>query len=610
MAIDTSLFINIVSQLKDKGIKDTQKGLRGLNGQTLGLNKSLGMLARRVAVFETLRRSFRAFVEDDAAARRLNTTLNNLGLAYSAMGAEKFIAQLEQQTGVLDDQLRPAFETLARVTGDFTQTQEILNTALNVAAGTGLDVVTVSKALSRAYAGNTTSISRLNTGLTKAELATGNFALIQDKLNSLFGGQAQAQLNTYQGQINLLKLGFNNAAEALGKGLVDGIKEFGGGDVRKAMGYIIGAGESLGRAFAGVAKFVRVTKDILTGNIDLSAEAQLANFNKLNQINDPARIRATARERRKAIEQENRAAARLARLRAKEIEAQKKAAAAAKKAELDKLKLQSAADIFEDEKIQLAAALKNKSLDESEILRLQLKQAIINENATRAEKLTLQLQSAEARVKELQGIQLKDPFEAWLTSLNAIDGLLKGITGATQVTTTGGGMGAPTVTTTTAAGVTSTTTTIPPTSNWFTGGGAPTENLPDGGTTTPATAAAAIVIAAESASSAASSVTETAAAITETATAIVNSGTSWEDLITSTESLVNTITQIPEIPFIPSPSGTSWEDMMSPTITINVSGTGQLSDDTKKAIVDTIIDASSQGFSTSGWYQTIGNVAL
>ena len=172
MAIDTSLFINIISQFKTKGIKDAQKGFSTLDRRTAALNKSLGILARRVAVFETLRRSFNAFVEDDAAARRLNTTLNNLGLSFSALGAEEYIARLERTTAVLDDQLRPAFESLARVTGDFAKTQSILNTAIDVAAGTGQDVVTVSKALSRAYAGNTTSLSRLNAGLTKAQLAS------------------------------------------------------------------------------------------------------------------------------------------------------------------------------------------------------------------------------------------------------------------------------------------------------------------------------------------------------------------------------------------------------------------------------------------------------
>lgn len=89
MAIDTSLFINLITQFKEKGIKDAQKGFKGLLGSTNGLNKSLNVLARRVAVFETLRRSFKGFVEDDAAARRLNQTLTNLGLTFSALGVEE-----------------------------------------------------------------------------------------------------------------------------------------------------------------------------------------------------------------------------------------------------------------------------------------------------------------------------------------------------------------------------------------------------------------------------------------------------------------------------------------------------------------------------------------
>jgi hypothetical protein len=50
--------------------------------------------------------------------------------------------------------------------------------------------------------------------------------------------------------------------------------------------------------------------------------------------------------------------------------------------------------------------------------------------------------------------------------------------------------------------------------------------------------------------------------------------------------------------------------VMAPTVNINVTGTGDLSDDTKKKIVDTIIDYSSIGYSTSGWYRTTGNVAV
>jgi hypothetical protein len=44
-------------------------------------------------------------------------------------------------------------------------------------------------------------------------------------------------------------------------------------------------------------------------------------------------------------------------------------------------------------------------------------------------------------------------------------------------------------------------------------------------------------------------------------------------------------------------------------ITINVSGTGDLSDDTKRQIVETIVDASSIGYNT-GWYRTTGTIAV
>lgn len=526
MAIDTSLFINLVTQFKNKGVKDAQKGFRSLQGSTNALNRSLGVLARRVAVFETLRRSFNAFVEDDAAARRLNTTLNNLGLSFSALGAEKYIAQLEASTAVLDDQLRPAFETLSRVTGDFAKTQEILNTALDVAAGTGLDVVTVSKALSRAYAGNTTSLSRLNTGLTKAELATGNFATVQDKLNSLFAGQAAAQLDTYQGKVNQLKLAFNNAAEALGKGIIDGLTALGGGDVRNSVNFIVGVGEKIGAVFRFAGTQISYLRDIFTSTeFRRSPERTLELFEKYRKADDPARIRASARERRKALEEEKRTAEKLARTRARDAAAQKKAAADQLKAEQDKLKLQDAASIFNDEKIAIAAALQNESLDRNEILRLELKKALINENADRAEKLAGQLRDSQRELATLQAYKLANPFQEWEDSLNRIR-----------------------------AGVASLGVPVAPVSPQ----GTITGQVPQ--------------------------VPSVAQILPPGQAGVIPPSITQEDLFQA----------------FGRGSG-----VMAPTININVSGTGDLSDDTKKAVVDAVVEASSYGNST-GWFRTTG----
>jgi hypothetical protein len=526
MAIDTSLFVNIVSQLKDKGIRDTEKGLKNLSARTNNLTRQLGVLARRVAVFETLRRSFKAFVEDEAAARRLNVTLNNLGLSFSALAAEDYIASLERTSRVLDDQLRPAFETISRATGDFAKSQEILNLALDVAAGTGADVVTVSRALSRAYAGNTTTLSRLNAGLTKAELATGDFAVIQEKLNSLFRGQNAALLDTYQGKINGLRVAFANAGEAVGKGLVDGVTALAGGDVQNAINFIVRAGEAIGDAFRFASRQVAFVKEIFTRQDFFGAESQLELFEKFRKIDDPAKIRASARERRKALEEENKTAQKIARTRAKAATADKKAAADAKKAEQDKLKLLEAGELFDDERISVAAALKNESLDRNEILRLELKQALINENANRAEILANRLKDSQRELSALANFRLANPFQEWEDSLARIRAGMASI-------------GAPVASITTQGTVSGQMPLVPsavPGQSGFIGPEITQDVLDD----------------------------------------VFGRGA------------------------VQAPA----------TININVTGTGDLSDDTKKKIVDTIIDYSSIGYSTSGWYRTTGNIAL
>ena len=526
MAINTDLFINLITQFKNKGIKDAEKGFKGLLGNTNTLNKSLSILARRVAVFETLRRSFKGFVEDDAAARRLNQTLTNLGLSFSALGVEDYLDKLEKATAVNNDQLRPSFESLARVTGNFEQTQSLLNTALDVAAGTGQSVTNVSRALARAYAGNTTALARLNAGLSKATLASGNFALIQERLNNTFAGQAQTQVSTYQGQVELLKIAAQDAGDAIGKGMVDSLIALNGGDVQKAVNFIVASGEFIGDVFRFAAKQISFIKDIFTKKDFFSAESQLELFEKYNKASDPARTRAQARERREALLEETKTAEKLAKIRAKDAAAQKKAAADQKKAAQDRLKLEQSAKMFDDQLISIEAALKNESLDRNEILRLQLKKALINENANRAEELAEKLAKSQSELAKLQDLKLtNDPFSLWMESLEKLR-----------------------------AGVANLAVPVAP-ANIFS-------------------------------NPALENISKNPPMI------FTDPGFQFEN---------------PQMDFggigggiLPMPQG---------DINIYVSGTGQLSDDTKQAVVDAVVEASGSGFAT-GWYRTTNRVAL
>ena len=66
---------------------------------------------------------------------------------------EKYIGKISLTTGIADDKLRPAFQKLAVATGDVTKSQDILNLAIDVSRGTGVDLESIVTQLSKAYAG-------------------------------------------------------------------------------------------------------------------------------------------------------------------------------------------------------------------------------------------------------------------------------------------------------------------------------------------------------------------------------------------------------------------------------------------------------------------------
>ena len=228
----SNVVIDIAAQFTGKpAFKKADTAVNQLNKTTQNLSKTLTRTFGTAAVLAFGRASVKAFAEDDKAATSLGQTLKNLNLAYgSNIGTVNgFISRLESQTGVLDDELRPAMDRLLRATGDVTKSQELLGLALDIAAGTGKSVTQVSQSLQKAFLGQTQALGRLGVGLTKAELSSSSFEEIQQRLTTLFAGQATAAANTFAGQLDKLTIAANNAKEIIGKGLFDAISGISGG---------------------------------------------------------------------------------------------------------------------------------------------------------------------------------------------------------------------------------------------------------------------------------------------------------------------------------------------------------------------------------------------
>ena len=366
----------------------------------------------------------RAFAEDDKAARVLGQTLNNLGLGFgdNARIVNNYISNLEKQTGVLDDELRPAMDRLLRATGDITKSQKLLSLALDISAGTGKSLTQVSQSLQKGFLGQTQALGRLGVGLSKAELTSSSFEEIQTRLAVLFEGQASMAADTYIGKMNKLAVATNNAKEIIGQGLFDALAATGGGGP--------GGFDTFTKAVEGASKAVAYLVKLVGTNIGilglfLSGKPGSATDLILGRTPAQASTGITpqiAAELKKAAAEKASAKARAA------LTKTTKAQTAAIK---EQTALQKAGTLFDLEQTSIVAALKGKISDD-ERKRLELQLALLTGNTTEASKLAGEIGKAQglsagliAYLKDLP--DAKNPFKGWATYLDAIEAQVKRI---------------------------------------------------------------------------------------------------------------------------------------------------------------------------------------
>ena len=365
-ALDPSVVINIAAEYTGK------KAFTQADKATQQLSKSVKNLAKGFGLIfgvQAAKQAVRAFAADDKAARTLSKTLDNLGLAFADPATKVFIADLERQYAVLDDQLRPAFQKLITTTGDFKQSQDLLKTALDLSAMSGIDVVSVAGDLSKAYAGNTRGLMKYGLGISKAELATMNFDEILTQVAKVSSGQAQLAADTLSGSMAKLSVASANAAESLGKDLIQALTTLGGeGGLPKTLGLIESIASAIGDAIVGFSRLIRQIDIITSSGSPIEMVKRLAAFRKLYQAEDAAQRLAESGGGGFSSYQSKKAADALALKSAKALAAEAKKAATAElaktKAKKDQAALDKAAlalakgvDVFDMDKIQLNAAI-------------------------------------------------------------------------------------------------------------------------------------------------------------------------------------------------------------------------------------------------------------
>jgi len=398
-----NLIVSAVSTFDNKGLKKGSKEVSAFEKQVKSFGKVFAGVFSAAALLNYSKKAVSAFMADEKAAKALELQLKNTGFAFAAPSVEYYIANLQKTSGILDDELRPAFQKLLTVTSSITQSQEALALALDLSAAGYGSVEQISTTLAKAYAGQTTALGKLGTGLSKATLKTGNMEKIMAELNQKFAGQSAARLETYAGQMDLLKVGAANASEEIGKGLLDALsllsKDKSIEDAATAMESF---GKSIGDAIYGLALLISkldglAKKTKTAGLADLLSRLQPGGkgasilAGALSVYGSKDRNKPTSNftydlgpSATKDIERANKLLKEKNKLSADEL-AKLKA-----KTEIDKLK-----DKFDLERIGLMAAL-NLATDEETKLRIRAQLAILDNNEALAKKYNAELNAKTA----------------------------------------------------------------------------------------------------------------------------------------------------------------------------------------------------------------------
>jgi len=254
-----------------------ERSLRNLSKVTSNvgnsMNKAFGAVGLGIgltALTNGLKNATKAASEDLKSQGLLAVALKNTAGAttQAIAGAEAWIKKTQLSSAVLDDELRPALATAVRATGSLAKGQDLLEVALDVSAGTGKDLSTVTTAMSKAYNGNTGALQKL-----LPSIKTGSDFMGQ--LKTQFAGSAEeaAKLDPYK----RLQVIFADIQETVGTALLPALEQFsaylaspeGQDNVKQIVDLFVAMGQAISNVITFLIRNIAIVKSVVAAVVVL-----------------------------------------------------------------------------------------------------------------------------------------------------------------------------------------------------------------------------------------------------------------------------------------------------------------------------------------------------
>ena len=207
-----AIIVDILTEYNKTGADAANKSIAGIGTNSLKSAISIG------AVTAELGRMVKAAADDEKSVDLLKRTIesNTDATDLQVKAVEGFISKTQMSAAVADDELRPALGNLIRATKDVTTAQSLMNLALDISAGTGKDLTTVSLSLSKAVNGNFGALSKLGVPLDTNAVKAKDLDGVLIGLQTSFAGMSQAAANSASGGFAKLKIAVGELEESIG----------------------------------------------------------------------------------------------------------------------------------------------------------------------------------------------------------------------------------------------------------------------------------------------------------------------------------------------------------------------------------------------------------
>jgi hypothetical protein len=246
-----------------KMLGQSQKEVQSFGDKTASFIKDHALVITgaltTIAIFA--KKAIDAYAEQEAATNKLAQAMANQGV-FSQQAIDHLTdmaAALQETTGATDESIISAQALMTTFGLQGAALDRATKATIDMSSAMGIDLNQAAQLVGKAFVGETGALSRYGIVVAEGTEKSKKFEAVLAQVEKRFGGTAQAQMQTFSGQVKSMSNAFGELMEAIGKVLVGGGKT--GGitgfitDAIKAMTWFV---EALGTAKGALVSFASV----------------------------------------------------------------------------------------------------------------------------------------------------------------------------------------------------------------------------------------------------------------------------------------------------------------------------------------------------------------